>query len=250
MRIFGLIGYPLSHSFSASYFAEKFAREKITGCRYLNFPLENIEKFPELLQATENLCGLNVTIPYKQKILAYLDEMEETASAIGAVNTIKISRKENGFYLTGFNTDVYGFMESLKPLLAPRHRQALILGTGGSSKAVKYGLEKLGISFLFVSSSVRNASQGIISYEEITEEVIKRHLLIVNCTPLGMWPNVDSCPPIPYSHLTSDHLLYDLVYNPSLTAFMKKGMEKGAVVKNGLEMLHLQAEKAWEIWNS
>ena len=243
MKQYGLIGYPLSHSFSKGYFAEKFAKENIVDCKYDVFPLEKIEDFVELCNDKKNLIGLNVTIPYKEKIIPFLDELDETAANIGAVNTIKFS---NGKKI-GYNSDAYGFEMSLKPLLKSHHTQALILGTGGASKAVEYVLKKLGIAFQYVS---RTKNDKAISYEELNESIIQHSKLIINTTPIGMYPNIDTAPDIPYNVLTEKHLLYDLVYNPEETLFLKKGKEKGAQTKNGLEMLYLQAERSWEIWNS
>lgn len=243
MKQFGLIGYPLSHSFSKGYFAEKFAKENIVDCKYDVFPLEKIEDFVELCNDKKNLIGLNVTIPYKEKIIPFLDELDETAANIGAVNTIKFS---NGKKI-GYNSDAYGFEMSLIPLLKQHHTKALILGTGGASKAVEYVLRKLGISFQYVS---RNKNEKAISYEEVNELIIHNSKLIINTTPIGMYPNVNNAPEIPYNVITDKHLLYDLIYNPEETLFLKKGKEKGAQTKNGLEMLYLQAERSWEIWNS
>ena len=243
MKQFGLIGYPLSHSFSKGYFAEKFAKENIVDCKYDVFPLEKIEDFVELCNDKKNLIGLNVTIPYKEKIIPFLDELDETAANIGAVNTIKFS---NGKKI-GYNSDAYGFEMSLKPLLKQHHTKALILGTGGASKAVEYVLKKLGITFQYVS---RTKNDKAISYEELNEAIIQHSKLIINTTPIGMYPNVEDAPTIPYNFITDKYLLYDLIYNPEETLFLKKGKEKGAQTKNGLEMLYLQAERSWEIWNS
>ena len=243
MKQYGLIGYPLSHSFSKGYFAEKFAKENIVDCKYDVFPLEKIEDFVELCNDKKNLIGLNVTIPYKEKIIPFLDELDETAANIGAVNTIKFS---NGKKI-GYNSDAYGFEMSLKPLLKQHHTKALILGTGGASKAVEYVLKKLGIAFQYVS---RTKNDKAISYEELNESIIQHSKLIINTTPIGMYPNIDTAPDIPYNVITDKHLLYDLIYNPEETLFLKKGKEKGAQTKNGLEMLYLQAERSWEIWNS
>jgi len=243
MKQFGLIGYPLSHSFSKGYFTEKFLKENITDCRYDIFPLEKIEDFLELCNATKNLVGLNVTIPYKQAIIPFLDELDETSANIGAVNTIKFIDGKK----IGFNTDAYGFETSLKPLLKPHHTSALILGTGGASKAVEYVLKKLGIHFQYVS---RSKSENAISYDELDSLVINHSTLIINCSPIGMYPNINDAPKIPYQFITSKHLLYDLVYNPEETQFLKEGKLLDAQTKNGLEMLHLQAERSWQIWNS
>jgi len=249
MRTFGLIGYPLTHSFSQKYFKEKFKREKISDCEFKNFPLENIDEFPALLISNPSLSGLSITIPYKQTATQYLNEVDVVAKNVGAVNCVKILKMENGKpKAVGYNTDVYGFEESIKPVLNPRHSRVLILGTGGAAKAVAYVLLKLKINFLFLSSSQQPAASSI-SYRSITAEIISKHTLIINTTPLGMFPNTSVCPEIPYEHLTEKHLLYDLIYNPEETLFLRRGKENGAEIKNGLEMLHLQAEKAWEIWN-
>jgi shikimate dehydrogenase len=245
----GLIGYPLGHSFSAGYFAEKFKKEAIKGFRYDNFPIESIGKFPELIENNPDLIGLNVTIPYKEQVIPFLDELTPEAQSIGAVNTIKILRKDGEKpYLIGHNTDCFGFQESLKPLLRGYHHKALILGTGGAAKAVEYVLKNIGLEVRYVS---RNPdSEGIYKYEELEGEVFNIFKVIVNSTPLGMHPNVDNCPPIPYELLNSENLLYDLVYNPAETLFLKKGKVKGALIQNGLPMLQLQAEGAWKFWNS
>ncbi len=246
MQLFGLIGYPLSHSFSKGYFAEKFQKEGIEGCLYDNYPIDNISLLPEIIKNNPELIGLNVTIPYKEKVLTYLDSISDEAKEIGAVNTIRIKRLNEQIILSGFNTDVYGFGESLKLLLEPHHTSALILGTGGASKAVKFALNKMEINFLQVS---RTRSDTSLAYEDLTREIIEAHKIIINTTPLGTFPKVEECPPLPYQYLSSKHLLYDLVYNPSVTAFLNHGLKHHCRIKNGLEMLHLQAEKAWEIWN-
>ncbi len=243
MRLFGLIGYPLSHSFSKTYFTEKFSREKIQDARYENFSIEKIETLPELITAQPDLRGLNVTIPYKTSVLNYLDETDEVAAHIGAVNTIKISSGK----LKGFNTDYIGFSRSLIPLIQPVHQRALILGTGGASLAVKFALEKLDIGFTFVSRNPKN--ENTIRYSDLTADILSEHLLIINTTPIGMYPNVEQAPEIPYHRLTGKHLLYDLIYNPELTLFLKKGKEKKAQTKNGYDMLVSQAEESWKIWN-
>lgn len=247
MRLFGLIGYPLSHSFSKGYFSKKFEEEKIENCYYENFPIENISLITEVLANNPQLEGFNVTIPYKEKVIAYLDEVSDEAQEIGAVNTIRIIRTGEAIKLSGFNTDVYGFSESLKPLLKPQHTSAMVLGTGGASKAVMFALKKLGVSYTSIS---RSKCENTITYNEITNAVMESHKLIINTTPLGTFPKVEELPPLPYQYLSSEHLLYDLVYNPAETAFLKQGILKNSPVKNGLEMLHLQAEKAWQIWNS
>ena len=247
MTTYGLIGYPLGHSFSRKFFTEKFEKEGIDA-QYLNFEIPNIEKFPEVIKNHPELRGLNVTIPYKQQVMQYLDDISEEAKAIGAVNVVKcqLSTVNCQPHLTGYNSDVIGFVESIKPLLQPHHKKALILGTGGASKAIRYGLEKkLGLDTLFVS---RSAREGIITYEDVTAEVLKEYEVIVNCSPVGMFPHVDECPALPYEAMNENNLLYDLVYNPLETLFMKKGAAQGATVKNGLEMLHLQAIASWEFW--
>ena len=244
-RLFGLIGYPLSHSFSKRYFTEKFEREGIPGCRYELFPLEHIEDLPQLLRQQTTLCGLNVTIPYKQAVLPYLHELDAGAEAIGAVNAIRIADGK----LTGFNTDAYGFMESLQRFLNQVERQpqgALVLGTGGAAKAVVWVLQQMGIPYISVS---RRAEAGSILYESIEKEHLTTHPLLINTTPLGMSPHTDTCPPLPWQFLHADNLLYDLVYNPEQTLFMQKGKQAGCHTTNGLEMLYLQAEKAWSVWN-
>ena len=242
MRLFGLIGFPLSHSFSKGFFTDKFEKEGITGCRYENFPIEDISRFPLLWKEHPQLEGLNVTIPYKQAVIPFLDEFSEAAKEIGAVNCIRL--RDNR--LKGHNTDVIGFRRSLEPLLKPHHTKALILGAGGAAKAVKFALKQLGIHYTEVS---RKYFDGTIAYEAIDEAVMQSHPLIINTTPLGMYPNVAEAPPIPYHFITSDHLLYDLIYNPAETQFMQNGAARGAAVKNGHEMLILQAEASWEIWN-
>lgn len=242
MRLFGLIGKSLSHSFSKSYFEKKFLKESIYDSSYQNFPIATISEFKNLIQ-NNNLSGLNVTIPYKSSIIPYLDSVSEEANSIGAVNTIQF---KNG-KLVGHNTDHIGFQNSIKPFLENTMERALVLGTGGASKAVIYALSQIGIKCLCVS---RSPSDNQISYEEINEFVIKHHLLIVNTTPLGTSPNVTECPNIPYEFLSDKHLLVDLVYNPDETQFLKNGKEKRASTLNGKSMLVHQAEEAWNIWNS
>lgn len=245
MKHFGLIGHPLSHSFSKKYFTQKFTTENISDCAYHLFDIETINEFKNIKEK-DCLIGLNVTIPYKQKIIPFLDNMDEHASKIGAVNTIKIDPTTKK--TTGFNTDYYGFKNSLKPFLESTHERALILGTGGASKAVVYALQELNIHCLFVSRTPKNDSE--ISYEDVNEYVIKHHQIIINTTPIGMFPHIEDFPNITYEYLTQKHLLYDLVYNPEETIFLKKGKEKGCMTINGLQMLKLQAEKSWELWNS
>lgn len=246
MKKFGLIGYPLGHSFSKNFFNEKFRSENICA-EYVNFEIPTIEDFNKVLKANPTLCGLNVTIPYKEQIIGYLDELDKDAAAIGAVNVIKIDRSKGKLKLIGYNSDVLGFTQSIEGLLEPHHKKALILGTGGASKAINYGLKQLGLETLFVSRNRHN--DNTITYSELTPEIMNDYKVIVNCTPVGMYPKADECPDIPYECLTPEHLLYDLLYNPDTTLFMKKGSDNGAIVKNGLEMLLLQAFGAWDIWN-
>tara|TARA_R110002049_G_scaffold108882_3_gene257483 strand:+ start:675 stop:1418 length:744 start_codon:yes stop_codon:yes gene_type:complete len=246
MRKFGLIGYPLGHSFSKKHFSEKFEKEGIEA-EYELYPLEDIEEFPALVKNTKGLEGINVTIPYKESVMKFLDEVDEKAAAIGAVNTIKIQKGK----LKGYNTDYLGFKTSLVKLIGanPMPANALILGTGGASKAVQTALSDLGIQFKLVS---RRPQEGQLTYEDFntsTPQYLNTYQLIVNTTPLGMTPKIDELPDLPYQQLTSDHFLYDLVYNPLVTAFMQKGIEAKCWVKNGLEMLYGQAEASWEIWN-
>jgi len=247
MRQYGLIGYPLTHSFSKKYFTEKFEKENVCSS-YLNFEIDTIEKLPGVIMNNPDLIGLNVTIPYKEKVIAYLDELDPSAKNIGAVNTIKILRPKNKNTLKGYNTDIFGFKNSLLPLLKDHHQKAMILGTGGASKAVKFVLNELGIDFISVSRKLKD--DFTISYNEITEKLIAGHHVIINTTPLGTFPKTDRSPDIPYHLLTEKHLLYDLVYNPEVTQFMKQGKDRGANVKNGYEMLLLQAQKSYEIWNT
>jgi len=239
---FGLVGRSISYSFSRGYFGEKFKNLKLTGHSYENFDLDTIEEFSELLTSTSHLKGLNVTIPYKEEVIHYLDAIDESAKEIGAVNTIKITNK----VLKGYNTDTYGFQMSLQPFLKSYHKKALILGTGGASKAVAYVLKKLQIEFKFVSRSVKNNG---LTYDNLNNDIIKAHTLIINCSPVGTYPDIDKKPKIPYSGISKKHLLYDLIYNPEKTAFLRAGEKHGAETCNGLRMLELQAEKAWEIWN-
>ena len=236
MRHYGIIGHPLLHSFSAKYFNEKFATQRIEA-EYSLYPLKELtrERMNELM---DFLDGFNVTFPYKQAVIPYLDRLDETAEAIGAVNVV--------YKHVGYNTDCLGFIESLRPLVRPFDHKALVLGTGGASKAACYGLQKLGITPTLVS---RKPTAGIIGYEALTAEVMAEHTIIVNCTPLGMLPDVNSCPNIPYEHITAQHLLFDCVYNPEETLFLRKGKEHGATIQNGMEMLIGQAKEAWKIWN-
>jgi len=241
---FGLVGKDISYSFSQQYFSKKFDALNLKDHLYQNFDILSSDNFVDIIAKAENLKGLNVTIPYKEEVLEYLDEIDDEAKNIGAVNTIKILGNNK---LKGFNTDVYGFEASLKPLLHKSHNKALVLGTGGASKAVRFVLNKLDIEVLFVSRNPK--SQQEISYNDLTASIITSYTVIVNCTPIGTHPAIDECPNIPYQFITSNHLLYDLIYNPLRTLFLKKGLEKKAQVSNGFKMLELQAEKSWEIWN-
>ncbi len=245
MKLYGLIGYPLGHSFSEKFFSEKFAAEKIDA-QYKLFPLENIDSFPGLLKKEPTLCGLNVTIPYKEKIIPFLSELDEIAQKIGAVNVIKFIRTTQGMILKGYNSDVVGFENSLCPLLKPHHNKALILGTGGASKGVAFVLQKLGIEYKFVS---RTPADGQFTYVDLHEDIIKTYPVIINTSPVGTFPHTDECPDIPYQTISAKHLLYDLIYNPKKTLFLQKGKAQGATIKNGLDMLHGQALAAWNIWN-
>lgn len=247
-KIFGLIGYPLGHSFSQTFFNRKFESEGINA-RYVNFEIPDIGDLMEVLAENPALAGLNVTIPYKQQILPYLDDIDTVAQRIGAVNVVQIVRgkSDNDFRLIGFNSDYAGFRMSIEPMLKPNQKEALVLGTGGASRAVCCALEDLGVKPTLVSRTKR---EGVLTYAELTPEVMHTHNVIVNTTPLGMYPHVDSCPAIPYDLITPDFLCYDLLYNPDVTLFMKRSAEHGAVVKNGLEMLLLQAFESWEIWNA
>lgn len=240
---FGLVGRNISYSFSRSYFKKKFNELGLTHHVYENFDLQEISEFPAILRTTENIKGLNVTIPYKEEIIPFLDEIDESANMIGAVNTIKISKDG----LKGFNTDAYGFQKSIEPLLQDHHRKALILGTGGASKAIAFVLNRLGIEYSYVS---RSGKKNGFTYEALNVDVIKEHTLIINCSPVGTFPNIDEKPALPYGEIGRQHLLFDLIYNPSETAYLKAGKANGATICNGLRMLELQAEKAWEIWNS
>lgn len=244
MDKYGLIGYPLGHSFSISYFNEKFANENIDA-EYINYEIPSIDNLMEILASTPNLRGLNVTIPYKEQVLPYLDAISPEAKAIGAVNVISVKHVGNDTLLKGFNSDVIGFTRSIEPMLEKCHEKALILGTGGASKAVNFGLKSLGLETLFVS---RSKKPNAITYDEVTPEVVKEYNVIVNCTPLGMYPKVSTCPELPYEAMDSHTILYDLIYNPDETLFMKRGAEHGANTKNGIEMLLLQAFASWEIW--
>jgi shikimate dehydrogenase len=247
MRYFGLIGYPLSHSFSKKYFTDKFEREGIRDCEYDNYPLENIALLPALIKNNPGLAGLNVTIPFKEKVIPYLDELDDEIARIGAVNTIKVIRSGVHVLLKGYNTDVFGFRNSISPYIKPEFRNALILGTGGSAKAIACVLEDMGLKVFFVSRSPSNTGQ--ISYAQLDRQIISRSNVIVNASPVGMYPNINDFPAIPYEYITHGHVLFDLIYNPVETGFLAMGKQKGAQIINGLQMLHLQAERSWLIWN-
>ncbi len=245
---FGLIGKSLSHSFSKSYLESKFIKEDKEGFQYSNFDLENLDNLLQII-IDNKLSGLNVTKPYKESVIPFLNELDVTAKEIGAVNCIKITWKNNTPYLVGYNTDYYGFAQSIKPFLEPIHQRALILGTGGASKAIAYALKNVDVDFYYVTSGEKK-SANYFHYSELNEYVLNAFKLIINCTPLGMYPTIDACPDIPFEFITSEHLLYDLIYNPEETLFLQKGKANGAVTINGLNMLKLQADKAWEIWHS
>lgn len=242
-RVFGLIGYPLSHSFSRQYFTDKFQKEGGSDCSYEQFAIPSIEELKKVLQQNPGLEGLNVTIPYKEQVLSYLDEEDERVRQIGACNCIRIRDGK----LKGFNTDATGFELSLKEQLLPQHNRALVFGTGGAAKAVRFVLDHLGIDFMYVS---RKPSFNSLSYEQVTPSLLAGYPLLINTTPLGMYPNTTQAVPIPYEAITDRHYLYDLVYNPAMTLFLQKGKEQGARVKNGYDMLVIQAEESWRIWNS
>lgn len=263
MDKYGIIGFPLGHSFSRGFFTEKFAREGIDA-QYLNFEIPDATQLLDVIRDNPELRGLNVTLPHKQAVIPLLDQLSNEAREIGAVNVIKVERLDNlrfndcspkslnpqilksSIHLKGFNSDIIGFTESIKPLLQPHHKKALILGTGGASRAIRVGLTRLGLEWTYVSRSSR---EGMLTYDGLTNDVMKEYTVIVNCTPVGMFPKVDAAPAIPYELLTPKHLLFDCVYNPEDTLFMQKGRAQGATVKNGLEMLHLQAIASWKFWN-
>lgn len=241
MDRYGIIGFPLGHSFSRAFFTEKFQLEHIDA-EYVNFEIPSAHLLPEIVRSNPHLRGLNVTLPYKEAVIPMLDSMSDEAREIGAVNVIQVREGR----LKGFNSDIIGFMGSLRPLLKPWHQHALVLGTGGASRAIRVGLERLGLDWTYVS---RTAAEGRLTYAALTPEVMEHYQVIVNCSPVGMFPKVDACPDIPYHLLSPRHLLYDLVYNPEETLFLKRGAQQGATIKNGLEMLHLQALASWEFWN-
>ena len=241
---FGLIGKNISYSFSPKYFTEKFSKLGLTNFKYFNFDIPEIEEFPFILYHKEHeFKGLNVTIPYKESIMRYLNEIDDEAKEIGAVNTIKITDDNR---LIGYNTDVYGFQKSIEPFITSNHKKALILGTGGASKAIAFAFKKMGIEFKFVS---RKVSENVFLYSLLTKEILDEYTIIVNCSPVGTHPNVNEAPNIPYQFINEKHLLFDLIYNPAETKFLKEGKSRGAAIKNGSDMLELQAEKSWEIWN-
>lgn len=240
---FGLVGRNISYSFSRGYFAKKFEQRNLPHT-YVNFDLKSINELNDIIKNTPHLIGLNVTIPYKEEVIPLLDKLNKRAKKIGAINTIRITKNKK---LIGYNTDYYGFKNSLQPFLKKHHTQALILGTGGASKAIAYALKKLNVTYAYVSRSKKKAAQ--YQYSELTDAIIAKHHIIINCSPLGTFPDIDECPAIPYNAITEQHILYDLIYNPEQTKFLSKGHSKGAVTINGLEMLQLQAEKSWQIWN-
>jgi shikimate dehydrogenase len=242
MKLYGLIGYPLGHSFSQKYFTEKFAQLGITNCTYQAFPLQDVKELTQLITQHKNLCGLNITIPHKQNVIHFLTDATQLPEGMQACNCIKITDGK----LIGYNTDVIGFEKSLQEFLQPHHTHALVLGNGGAAEAVKFVLSKLGIQYKIVSRQ----SNTHLTYSNLTEEIITQHTLIINTTPLGTFPTIDVCPKIPYQHVTPQHYLFDLVYNPAKTLFLQKGAEQGAAIKNGYDMLVIQAEESWKIWNS
>lgn len=242
---FGLLGKDIAYSFSRKYFTEKFQKLGLDTFKYSNFDIPEIEEFPFLLyQREDEFRGMNVTIPYKEAVMRYLDEVDNDAQKIGAVNTIKITDDNK---LVGYNTDVYGFQKSIEPLIKSHHKKALILGTGGASKAIAYALNKMGIEYKFVS---RKVAEDMFLYSVLNKQIMEEHTVIVNCTPIGTHPNVEEAPKIPYEFITEKHLLFDLIYNPEETTFLKEAKKRGATIKNGYQMLELQAEKSWEIWSN
>lgn len=243
VRQYGLIGKNISYSFSKKYFTEKFALGQLDDCSYQNFDIQSIEEFPSLIAGNPDLKGLNITIPYKESIIPYLSKLSRKAAQIGAVNVIRFTKKGE---LKGYNSDYYGFMKSLEPLLQPHHKKALILGTGGAAKAVAFALDELGILYTYVS---REEKEGMIDYDRINATTFDNYQIIINCTPLGTSPDTKAFPPIPYNFFTEKHIAFDLIYNPEETQFLKKAKKQNAITKNGYEMLVLQAEKAWKIWN-
>jgi shikimate dehydrogenase len=247
MRKFGLIGYPLGHSFSKKYFTEKFNTEHISDCSYENYPLKSLDEFRELVASDDELCGLNITIPYKSEIIRFLDVIEPEADQIGAVNVMKIRRPDGKIKLFGYNSDITGIRDTLVPFMSENVRNALVLGTGGSSRAVCHVLKEFGLKVDLVS---RDRKPGVLVYSDIDSGIIDRTQLIINTTPLGMFPNTESKPDLNYRRLNSKHILFDLIYNPEFTSFLRRGSEQGCSIISGIKMLHSQAEKAWEIWNN
>jgi len=245
-KVFGLLGKDIEYSFSRGYFTEKFEKLDLKNNKYVNFDLQKIEDFPSVIkEGGAQLGGINVTIPYKEEVMKYLNKLDKTAKAIGAVNTIKFTERGN---LKGYNSDVVGFEKSIFPFIKKHHKRALILGTGGASKAIAYALKKNDIKFKFVSRKPTGKKE--ISYQDLTEDLMEKYQVIINSTPVGTSPNIDKCPDIPYQFISENHLLYDLIYNPEVTTFLAKGKEQGATIKNGFEMLQLQAEESWRIWNT
>lgn len=248
MDKYGLIGFPLGHSFSAKYFNNKFEKESISA-EYLNFEIENISSINDILAQHNELKGMNVTIPHKESVIPFLSSLSTDAQKIGAVNTIKVEKnvETNEYSLIGYNTDYIGFKNSISPLINSKiHSKALVLGTGGASKAITHALDEMNIEWIYVS---RTRGEKRIAYKDVDASLMNSHNVIVNCSPIGTYPNIDECPDIPYEYITENHLLYDLVYNPSETLFLRKGKQNGAITKNGAEMLELQALAAWDIWN-
>ena len=244
-KVFGLLGKDIEYSFSRGYFTKKFEKLGLKKHEYVNFDIQSIEEFPSIIKkGKDNLGGINVTIPYKEEVMKHLSKLDKTAKEIGAVNTIKFTKRGN---LKGYNSDVVGFEKSIFPFIKKHHKRALILGTGGASKAIAYAFKKNGIKYKFVSRSPKGKKE--ISYQDLTKEVIEKYNIIVNSTPVGTSPNIENSPNIPYQYITENHLLYDLIYNPEVTTFLSKGKENGAIIKNGYEMLQLQAEESWRIWN-
>ena len=250
MKVYGLIGYPLTHSFSKTYFTEKFKNEQIKDVDYLNLPISTVELFPNILKTIRGISGFNVTAPYKEQIIPFLDELDIAAKEIGAVNVIKIIKKESKQSLIGYNTDVFGFVSSLKAHINSNVKNALILGTGGAAKAVSYGLKSIKINYKFVTSKPEKQNKETIMYSDLDSDRFNDNQLIINATPVGIFPDVNKKPDIPYQFLTNHHILFDLIYNPVETLFLKEGIKRCSKVINGLEMLQFQAEKAWEIFNS
>jgi shikimate dehydrogenase len=247
MKKFGLIGYPLGHSFSKKYFSEKFVRENINDCQYEIYPLSDIDLLPDLISNNHDLYGLNVTIPYKTAVIKYLDFVDDQASSVGAVNVLKLKRSGSKVVVKGFNSDIDGFRDSILPYINENVTSALVLGTGGAAKSVCYVLGKLGIKITSVDIIKQ---EGVFNYPDITDNILISNKLIVNTTPLGMFPDIMGKPELNYSCLNSSHILYDLVYNPEMTSFLREGEEQGCTIVSGLKMLHLQAERSWEIWNN